>query len=206
MQRELADLGLTVVAVALDEHEAAREWIEAANPTYPCVIDRDHVVAERYGFINVPTAIWIDEDDRIVRPPDMTPVNDLFKDFTGIESEIHHDQLRAWVREGTLPLALDEVAEHQHPPTADDHLARLHRRIGAWLHRHGRDDDAARHFDRARTLAPWDWTVHRGSMPLTGQDPFGQAFFDYVKDWAAAGAPGYTWGNSVLRRGFAAGE
>jgi hypothetical protein len=194
-----------VVAVALDETEAAREWIEAANPTYPCMIDRNHIVAERYGFINVPTAIWVDEDDRIVRPPDMTPVNDLFKDFTGIDSDVHHDQLRAWVRDGELPLSLEQVAEHQQLPTSDDQLARLHRRIGAWLHRADRDDEAAIHFERARALAPWDWTVNRGSMPLTGRDPFGQEFFDYVKAWSEAGAPGYTWGNSVLRRDVAFG-
>jgi AhpC/TSA family len=203
LHNELADQGFTVVAVALDEAEAAREWIEAASPTYPCVIDADHVVAERYGIINVPTAIWIDEDDRIVRPPDMTPVNDLFKDFTGIESEVHHDQLRAWVRDGDLPLSLEAVAEHQNLPTADAQLARLHRRIGAWLHRAGRDDDAARHFDAARSLAPWDWTVHRGSMPLSGRDPFGQEFFDYVKNWSESGSPGYTWGNAALRRDIA---
>ncbi len=188
------------MAVALDEAAAAREWIEAANPSYPCVIDADHVVAERYGFINVPTAIWIDEDDRIVRPPDVTPVDDLFKDFTGIDSSVHHAQLGAWVREGVLPLALDEVAANQKVPSLDDHLARLHRRIGAWLHRSGRDAEAAPHFDRARALAPWDWAVQRGSMPLTGGDPFGQEFFDFAEAWAAAGSPGYSWGNAILRR------
>lgn len=169
------------------------------------MIDPDHLVAERYGFINVPTAIWIDEDDRIVRPPDMTPVNDLFKDFTGIESEVHHNQLRAWVRDDVLPLALDEVANHQGIATTDEQLARLHRRVGAWLHREGRDDDAREHFERARSLAPWDWTVHRGSMPLTGRDPFGQEFFDYVTSWNEAGSPGYTWGNAALRRDLASG-
>ncbi len=202
----MAPLGFTVVAVALDEAEAAREWIEAASPSYPCVIDRDHVVAERYGFLNVPTAIWIDEDDRIVRPPDVTPVNDLFRDFTGIDSSVHHDQLRAWVRRGDLPLPLDAVREHQSFPTAEAQLARLHRRIAAFLHRGGRDDAAAPHFARSSELAPWDWTIQRGAMPLTGRDPFGQEFFDFVGSWNAAGAPGYTWGNAALRRDLNAGS
>jgi hypothetical protein len=186
--------------VALDEAEAAREWIEAANPEYPCVIDRDHVVAERYGFINVPTAIWIDEDDRIVRPPDTTPANDLFRDFTGIDSSVHHDQLRAWVRDGNLPLPLADVAAHQNPPSEAAEQARLHRRVAAFLHRDGRDGPAGEHFARAAELAPWDWTIRRGSMPLTGRDPFGQEFFDFVAEWTAAGAPGYSWGNAALRR------
>lgn len=190
-----------MVAVALDEAEAAREWIEAAGATYPCVIDPDHVVAERYGFINVPTAIWIDEDDRIVRPPDITPANDLFKDFTGIESEIHHQALRAWVCDGVLPVTAEEARSHQSVPAPEHELARLHRRVGAHLHRSGDDAGAALHLEQARALAPWDWTIHRGALPLEGRDPFGKDFFDYVERWTAAGGPGYGWGNAILRRG-----
>jgi hypothetical protein len=200
LHRELEADGFTVVAVALDEADSAREWIEAAAPDYPCVVDCDHLVAERYGFVNVPTVIWIDEDDRIVRPPDIAPVNDLFRDFTGIDSSVHHDQLRAWVREGVVPLAEPDVAAHQNPPSDEQQRARLHRRIAAFLHRNGRDDAAARHFTEASRLAPWDWTIQRGCMPLTGRDPFGQEFFDFVKNWNEAGAPGYSWGNAALRR------
>ena len=163
------------------------------------MIDPNHVVAERYGFINVPSCIWIDEDDRIVRPPDVTPVNDLFKSFTGIDSNIHHEELRAWVKDGVLPLALTDVAELQNVPTPNDELARLHRRVAAHLHRVGNDEAAAPHFEIARTLAPWDWTIHRGALPLEGDDPFGQKFFDYAEKWGTNGAPGYRWGNAALR-------
>ena len=143
--------------------------------------------------------MWIDEDDMIVRPPDITPVNDLFKDFTGIESEHHHEALRAWVRDGVLPMTAEEASANQHVPTEADELARLHRRVAAQLHRDGNDDGATKHFELARSFAPWDWTIHRGSMPLSGTDPFGQGFFDYVQRWTEAGAPGYGFGNSAMR-------
>jgi hypothetical protein len=164
-----------------------------------CLIDPDHVVAERYGLINVPSAVWIDEDDRIVRPPDITPVDDLFREFTGIDSATHHAQLRAWVHHGELPLALDAVAQFQNRPQPTDQQARLHRRLGAFLHRRGDDRAAAAHFAAAADLAPWDWTIQRGTMPLTGRDPFGAEFFEFVSRWNEAGAPGYGWGNSALR-------
>jgi hypothetical protein len=52
----LADQPFTVLAVALDDAEAARPWIEAARPTYPCLIDRHHHLAGLYGLVNVPQA------------------------------------------------------------------------------------------------------------------------------------------------------
>ena len=47
------------------------------------------------------------------------------------------------------------------------------------------------HLARALELAPDDWTIHRGSMPVRGLDPFGQDFMDFYERWQAAGRPGY---------------
>jgi hypothetical protein len=186
LHTELAPYGLTIVTVALDEADAAREWIDAAAPTHPTLVDPDHVVADRLGLYNVPSTVWIDEGDDVVRPPVIAPVDDLFRDFSGIDSAVHHDQLRAWVRDGVRPPARDYTG-----PTADEQLARAERRLGAHLHRHGHADLAVPHFARAAELAPMDWTIRRGTMPLQGDDPFGQKFFDFMGEWAAAGSPGY---------------
>ncbi len=153
------------------------------------VLDREHLVGELYGIVNVPSVVWIDEDDRVVRPPVIAPGDDMFRDFTDIDSSVHHAQLRAWVHDGTPPPRSPH--EQVMVPTDDEQLARLERRVGAYLARAGRGDDAERHFARAAELAPMDWTIRRGTMPLRGADPFGEEFFAFVEEWVAAGRPGY---------------
>ena len=65
----LQEQNFIIIAVAMDSRaDAARPWIEAAAPTYPALIDRDHRVAELYNMVNVPQAVWINEAGRIVRP------------------------------------------------------------------------------------------------------------------------------------------
>ena len=63
LHRELEKEAFIPIAVALDAGGAAAtaEWIRRAEPTYPCLIDERHLVAELYGMVNVPSAIWIDE-------------------------------------------------------------------------------------------------------------------------------------------------
>jgi hypothetical protein len=52
--------------------DAARQWLEAANPTHPSFIDAEFSVAQLYDVRNVPAAFWIDESGGIVRANDPT--------------------------------------------------------------------------------------------------------------------------------------
>jgi peroxiredoxin len=185
---ELTDANFTVIAVALDESpDDVRPWAEGI--TLPVLIDPQHVLSEVYAISNVPAVIWIDEDDRIVRPTGVAFSNDMFKEFTGAESGPHLDALRAWVRDGVVPM--DEAAARAAvPDLSDDEVrARLHFRIGVEARRRGDDPTARRHLERAGELAPMDFTVRRAAMPLLGDDPFGAEFMDLFAEWQAAGSP-----------------
>ena len=184
-----------LIAISLDEDlDAARFCAreETTVPlTYPVLIDRDHAWAEAYGVNNVPTTIWIDEEDRIVRPPAMAPADDKFIEFTKISADIHHEALRAWVAEDIAPMADAEIQGRRTGPDPQLQLARAERRLAMHLLRAGREELGHAHLDRALELAPDDWTIQRGSLPVRGKDPFGQDFFDFYERWEAAGRPGY---------------
>ena len=181
-----------IVGVSFDDTAAiAQEWVDAADPTptFPMLLDRELLLGELYGIYNVPSVVWVDEDDRIARAPVIAPGDDMFKDFTNIDSSVHHAQLRAWVHDGTPPPPSGH--EKLMLPTDAEQLARLERRVGAYLVRSGSAAAAEPHFERAVELAPMDWTIRRGTLPLRGDDPFGEKFFAFMGEWAEAGQPGY---------------
>ena len=155
------------------------------------MIDTEHVVADLYGMVNVPTAVWIDERGKIVRTPDVLFADDKFIQFHGIKSEPYLAKLRAWVKDGTPPMSDAELRSTQTPPSEDQQRARAEFAVAWQLHQRGRTDAAERHFLESGRLAPHDWTIRRGSMPIRGLDPMGDPFVALFQEWMAAGSPYY---------------
>jgi hypothetical protein len=188
LHEELKPLGFTVITVALDRSaDDARPWIEAARPTHPALIDTRHLLADLYNIVNVPTVVWIDERGRIVRPNDVAFGTDTFKAITGLESAPHLAAVRAWVRGETSVASATEIRALQALPTAKDQQARAEFALGQWLHERGRRAAAERHFVRAGELAPHDFTIRRGTMPMRGIDPMGPKFREMHGEWTKAG-------------------
>ncbi len=149
-------------------------------------MDKDHLLTELYAISNVPSVIWIDENNMIARPAASEFGTDTFTEITGISRETHMQQVRDWVRKGVLP----DDASYSVPDLSEEEVqARLHFRIAAHLRREGREEEAGAHFDRAAELAPLDFTIVRASMPLRGGDPFGEEFFELYQKYLDAGAP-----------------
>jgi hypothetical protein len=182
-----------VVTVALDRNaDDPRPFIEAAAPQHPSLIDTEHRVADLYAMINVPTLVWIDERGRIVSPNEIAFGTDTFKELTGFDSGPYLDSLRAWVKENRAPLPPDAVKERQMTPTPEEQLAKAEFALGWYLHRRGRTEAAARHFERAGELSPDDFTVRRAAMPIQGIDPMtSPEFFDLYTKWTERGRPAY---------------
>jgi hypothetical protein len=179
LYEELKDHGFVVVAVALDSRQdAALPWIEAASPTYPCLIDRDHHLAELYHMVNVPQAVWIDERGTIVRPTEAAGAYEGFRRMDRTTREMpaevakrtadaratYLDAIRDWVRRGAASEhAFDAAGARAHTPQPTEAEARAHLafRLGQHLLRHGQAAEADRWLAEASRLHPDSWAIWR---------------------------------------------
>ena len=176
---ELRGLNFTVVAVAMDSRPAdPLPWIEAARPTYLTLIDRDHRLAELYNMVNVPEAVWIDEEGRIVRPPEPAGSYEGFRRMNRETKEMpeevarltaqtkaaYIDAIRDWVRNGPRSEhALDPRRATARLKAPDGNVARAHVafRLGQHLIRAGRPDEGQRWLQEASRLHPESWCMWR---------------------------------------------
>jgi hypothetical protein len=178
LQTSLQQNNFTVVSVAMDEAEAARPWIELARPTFPCLIDRNHHVADLYNMVNVPQATWIDEQGRIVRPPENAGSSDAFRqmDRTTLQmsaqqiaernrtKQVYVAAVRDWALKGAASeFAYDAAGVRTRLRLPDDAIARAHAhfRLAQALLRRGRGEEAAHNFAEASRLHPESWTIWR---------------------------------------------
>jgi hypothetical protein len=174
----LKDRNFIVVAVAMDVPEAARPWIEVAKPAYPCLIDRNHHVADLYNMVNVPQAVWIDEDGRIVRPPENAGSSDAFRRMNRVTKQMTQEQvaarehtkstytaaIRDWVLKGAASeFAFDAGSARARLRLPDAAIAEAHAhfRLAQHLLRKGKSDEAVVHFAEASRLHPDSWTIWR---------------------------------------------
>jgi hypothetical protein len=179
----------------------AAYWIEQAKPTHPSLIDTGHVVAERYGWVNVPSIAWIDEAGRLVRPNDAGWAGEYFRgmmkpgfDMDAMRAELTRMRdrylaaVRDWVANGAAsPHALtpEGVRARLAPPDPARIEAAAWFRLGIFLHAAGRAASAQSAFARARARNPDSWNYLRQSLHLKEPGSGGGPEF-----WAAVDALG----------------
>ena len=200
--------------------DAARQFVEAANPDHPSLVDAAHVLDELFGVVNVPNGVWIDEDGMIVRPaePAHAPRNKAMDRFRSMnldelpeeireilvevrkirsEPQKYLGALRDWVDKGAdsqYALAPDEVVRRSRPRPAEVAEAAAAFELGQHLHRLGHGDDAVKWFKRAHLLQPDNWTYKREAWNLVSpgnQGPNGVYEGNWVADIKAIGAENY---------------
>ena len=179
--------GCDVVTVALDAGgpDAARPFVEKAQPTHPALVDATHLCDEVFGFVNVPNAVWIDETGTLVRPAHAahirrSPLRDMevpeglppriadtlaeVKKFRATDPEQYRAAIDDWVEHGgdsRWALTPDEVVAASRPRPREHAEAAAAFELAQHLWRAGHRDRAVRWFTRAHELQPENWTYKR---------------------------------------------
>jgi len=179
LYEELKDRNFIVIAVAMDSRaDAARPWIEQAAPTYPALIDRDHRVSELYNMVNVPQAVWIDEEGRIVRPAENAGAFEAFRSLNFETMTVPEDKaatavnakttyvaaVRDWVLTGSASahaFDADQARAHTQAPSAETAQAHCHFRLGQHLLRQDRAGEGNEQLAEASRLHPTSWNIWR---------------------------------------------
>jgi len=113
LYKELKDKNFEIISVAQDTGGAkdAGPWITAAKPEYTALVDEQQIVTQKYGMVNVPTAVWINEKGHIVRPNEVAFIDDRFKSFTKMDSAPYIDAIRDWAAKGAKSIYVMSESE-----------------------------------------------------------------------------------------------
>jgi len=216
LREELRPQNIEVVTVALDTGgaEAAGQWIDAAQPQHPSLIDAEHRLDELLGITNVPMGVWIDEDGVLVRPPEVAhPGTSVLRDMLRehgvpkdappimletlaeaskirVEPEAYADALRNWDAHALAP---DEVIARSRPRDAKLAEGAAQFELAQHLYRAGHAEDAREHFRAAHRLDPANWTYKRQAWSIEDplQGPTEHYDGDWLSDVRASGAENY---------------
>ncbi len=185
-------MGVEIVTVCLDSMgaDAARPYIERAKPEHPSLIDVAHLVDERFGVVNIPNSVWIDEAGTIVRPaepawPDVPEVAERpaageqapgrLGEMMATAGQIVTERaeylgaLRNWVERGAnseFALSPDEVIARSGRRGVEEATAAAEFELAQHLYRGGDLESARAHFREAHRLAPDNWTYKRQAWSL----------------------------------------
>jgi hypothetical protein len=121
-------------------------------------------------MVNVPTAVWIDEKGRIVRPNEVAFIDDRFKSFTHLDSASYVDAIRDWASKGAnsvYSLSESALKERLKPASNDRAVADTEFALAQYLYKQGKGADAIPHFKEAQRLAPDNWNYKRQAWALS---------------------------------------
>jgi len=203
MYEEVKDENFIIIAVAEESRgaETAREFIELAHPTYVTLIDKEHHVADLYNMVNVPQAVWIDEQGRIVRPAETAGSHDGWRSMDRADmsmpdesaaiiakaQETYVDAVRDWAVNGARSrhaFSSEGAAAHLNLPDENVALANANFRLGRYLDSIGKKDEAQTFLKTASDLRPESWNIYRQAMNLKAIGPMGlaadESFFERV--------------------------
>ncbi|MGD9647179.1 MAG: redoxin domain-containing protein [Pirellulales bacterium] len=172
---EMSGRNFQIVAVAQDTggEKVARKFYDKAQATFTSLVDPHHTVSGLYQMVNVPSGVWIDEEGRMVRPPEVAYSHTMQVLTVKLPGDEYVAALRDWIEKGAeskYALSPEQLRKRLAPADGQAGLAEANFKLGVFLHEQGDDDDAKRYWGEAQRLAPDNWNYHRQAWSFTPKD------------------------------------
>ena len=175
LYEEMAAKNFHIVAVAQDTggEAVARKFYDKAGATFTSLVDPHHTVSGLYQMVNVPSGVWIDEEGRMVRPPEVAYSHTMQVLTVKLPGDEYVAALRDWIENGAASkyaLSPEEMRKRLAPPDDQLALAEANFKLGVYLHELGDDDAAKGYWAESQKLAPDNWNYHRQAWSFTPKE------------------------------------
>ncbi len=172
---ELNDPNFEIICVAEDSQGdvVAKEWFVNAKATYKCIVDTTHKISTMFGWVNVPTGAWIDEEGVIVRVNEDAYAGEHMIGNYKFGNTTFANATKDWVKNGLsaqLKQTKENLSANTRSTSADDLLADAYFKMGIYFQHQGADEMAEKYFKLAQDLAPDNWNIHRQTWTYKGMD------------------------------------
>ena len=121
--------------------------------------------------------VWINEQGRVVRPPEPAWTATRTDNFGGkplaIEGDLYLSALRDWVANGdksAYALSDEDYSRRVKPRSSAELEAEASFKLAVWFQQAGKATLAAEYFQRAQQLNPDDWNYHRQEWSFTPRE------------------------------------
>ncbi len=183
----MKDKNFEIISVAEDTGgvKDAKPWIDAAKPEYTVLVDTQHLVTRLYDMVNVPTAVWINEQGRIVRPNEAAYVDDRYKGMHRLDAAEYLAAIRDWAAKGDqsqFALSEAEIRARLTPQKPEWALASAEFALAEYLYHNGQGAASIRHYKEAQRLNPDNWNYKRQAWALSDAErEYGTSFMKEVQ-------------------------
>ena len=171
MYEELAENNFIILAAAQDTQglSAAAPWYERAGATFIGLVDPSHQISALYNLVNVPSAVWIDEEGRVLRIDEGSYATT--HDLNGFDfgRSDYAPMVADWVAQGADSKYVGEAL----PITAkSDDAARADAafRLAVFFQSRDQHAKADQYWQLAQDLNPHSWNYHRQDWAYTPEE------------------------------------
>jgi hypothetical protein len=134
--------------------------------------------------VNVPTGVWINEQGKIVRPPEVAYVDERYRNLTGIDPKPYLNAIRDWVANGDKSIYVmseDKLRAKLTPASPDRLMADAEFTLAEYMYHQGHGPEAIAHFKESQRLAPDNWNYKRQAY-LFSTNPDRDYGTDFAKE------------------------